>query len=29
MNAKIVTVRPERPTDTLQRLPNFVGISEA
>ncbi len=29
MNAKIVTVRPELPTDTLQRLPNFVGISEA
>lgn len=29
MNAKIVTVRPEFPTDTLQRLPNFVGISEA
>lgn len=29
MNAKIVTVHPELPTDTLQRLPNFVGISEA
>jgi uncharacterized RmlC-like cupin family protein len=29
MSAEIVTVRPELPTDTLQRLPNFVGISEA
>jgi uncharacterized RmlC-like cupin family protein len=29
MKAEIVTVRPELPTDTLQRLPNFVGISEA
>lgn len=29
MSAEIVTVRPRLPTGTLQRLPNFVGISEA
>ncbi|UHD14721.1 cupin domain-containing protein [Thiocapsa bogorovii] len=29
MSTEIVTVRPELPTETLQRLPNFVGISEA
>lgn len=23
----IITVRPDVPVDTLQRLPNFVGIS--
>jgi len=28
MSTEIVTVRPELPTETLQRLPNFVGISE-
>jgi uncharacterized RmlC-like cupin family protein len=26
---RIVTVRPAEPVDTLQRLPAFVGISEA
>jgi uncharacterized RmlC-like cupin family protein len=25
----IVTVRPDEPVDTLQRLPAFVGISDA
>jgi len=28
-NKKIVTVRPELTTDTIQKLPNYVGISEA
>jgi uncharacterized RmlC-like cupin family protein len=28
MSTEIVTVRPELATETLQRLPNFVGISE-
>lgn len=28
LKAKIVTVRPEVAIDTLQRLPNYVGISE-
>jgi uncharacterized RmlC-like cupin family protein len=26
-DGEIVTVRPEGPVDTLQKLPNFVGIS--
>jgi uncharacterized RmlC-like cupin family protein len=29
MNNKIVTVRPSTTIDTLQKLPNYVGISEA
>lgn len=28
LEKKIVTVRPEIQIDTLQKLPNFVGISE-
>lgn len=28
MNDEIVTVRPTLTTDTVQRLPNYVGISE-
>ena len=28
MSSDIVTVRPTVPAETLQRLPNFVGISE-
>ena len=28
-NAEIVTIRPEKTTMTKQKLPNFVGISEA
>ena len=27
-NGKIVTVRPEQQIETLQQLPNYVGISE-
>lgn len=27
LDAEIVTVRPEVPIDTLQKLPNYVGIS--
>jgi len=27
INAEIVTVRPEHTTETLQQLPNYVGIS--
>ena len=29
MNNKIVTVRPSTTINTLQKLPNYVGISEA
>lgn len=29
MQAKIITVRPNVTSDTVQRLPNYVGISEA
>lgn len=29
MNDDIITVRPTVTTDTLQKLPNYVGISEA
>ena len=29
MNDKIVTVRPSTTINTLQKLPNYVGISEA
>jgi len=29
LDKDIVTVRPEIPTDTIQKLPNYVGISEA
>ena len=29
MQDEIVTVRPAVTTDTIQRLPNYVGISEA
>jgi uncharacterized RmlC-like cupin family protein len=28
MNDEIITVRPAVTTDTLQKLPNYVGISE-
>ncbi|RDV25287.1 cupin domain-containing protein [Alteromonas aestuariivivens] len=28
LEKKIVTVRPEIPVETLQKLPNYVGISE-
>lgn len=28
LEGNIVTVRPDVPIDTLQKLPNFVGISE-
>lgn len=28
LESKIVTVRPEQAIDTLQQLPNYVGISE-
>ena len=28
MNDEIITVRPTITTDTLQKLPNYVGISE-
>ena len=29
MKDEIITVRPKVTTDTIQRLPNYVGISEA
>lgn len=29
MNDEIITVRPQKMTDTIQALPNYVGISEA
>ncbi|HIK17373.1 MAG TPA: cupin domain-containing protein [Leptolyngbyaceae cyanobacterium M33_DOE_097] len=29
LDKDIVTVRPEVTTDTIQKLPNYVGISEA
>jgi len=29
MPEKIITVRPQITTDTIQKLPNYVGISEA
>jgi len=29
MQEKIITVRPDVTTDTIQKLPNYVGISEA
>ena len=28
LEGKLVTVRPDVQIDTLQKLPNFVGISE-
>jgi len=28
MNKKIVTIRPDKTSMTLQQLPNFVGVSE-
>jgi uncharacterized RmlC-like cupin family protein len=28
LDQKIVTVRPEKTTDTIQKLPNYIGISE-
>ena len=28
LDQKIVTVRPEITTDTIQKLPNYIGISE-
>jgi len=28
MSNKIITVRPDKTTTTLQQLPNFVGVSE-
>lgn len=29
MDSDIITVRPEAATDTLQKLPNYVGISQS
>lgn len=28
LDQEIVTVRPEKTTDTIQKLPNYIGISE-
>jgi len=28
MDARVVRIRPEHPTDTLQRLPYLVGVCE-